>query len=385
LSKQKSNRRQWIIVILFLIIIAILIFTIYYEPSLESTSGHITLTPDPVVVLPNQITETSPVDDWYEVYFTSPRIPFDGVETGGIEIHLIEKIDSAKTSIDLAVYEFDLENVARALISAHKRGVEVRVVYDDEFSDPDPQMKELRRAGINTVPDERSAFMHNKFFIFDNACIWTGSFNISVNAAYRNNENAFYFCSDKAAQNYTTEFEELYNSQFGATSPATTPFTSFTVEGIAFQNYFAPEDDVMEKVIKEVVNADDSIHFMAFSFTGNKLGEAMIDVMGEGVEISGIFESRGANTEYSECQTLLENGADVMLDGNPRTFHHKVIIIDGEIVIFGSFNFSDSADKENDENLIIVYDAHLAQEFEQEFLRQKVLADQPLNNTCKSR
>ena len=51
--------------------------------------------------------------------------------------------------------------------------------------------------------------------------------------------------------------------------------------------------------------------------------------------------------------------------------HHKVIVIDGEIVVVGSFNFSDSADKSNDENLLIIYNRAVAAKFEEEF--QKVL------------
>ena len=59
----------------------------------------------------------------------------------------------------------------------------------------------------------------------------------------------------------------------------------------------------------------------------------------------------------------------MLQDGNPYLMHHKVIIIDGNTVIFGSFNFSNNADKDNDENLLIVDDAGLAQAFEAEFQR----------------
>jgi phosphatidylserine/phosphatidylglycerophosphate/cardiolipin synthase-like enzyme len=57
--------------------------------------------------------------------------------------------------------------------------------------------------------------------------------------------------------------------------------------------------------------------------------------------------------------------------------HHKVIIIDAKTVIFGSFNFSRSADAENDENLLIVDDAGLAQSFEQEFAKVYGQAQRP--------
>ncbi len=90
-------------------------------------------------------------------------------------------------------------------------------------------MTELLEADIPAVPDNRSAFMHNKFFVFDTQCIWTGSFNISLNAAYKNNENAFYFCSSEAAKNYTTEFSEMFSGKFGRTSPRDIPYPTFTI------------------------------------------------------------------------------------------------------------------------------------------------------------
>lgn len=341
-----------------------------------------------VTELPSDLPATTlPFTDgsWFEVYFTSPKNPFDDVTTGGIETHLIDKINAAQSTIDLAVYEFDLENVTQALIAAKNRGVTVRVVYDNEFSDPDPQMSELKLAGIPAVPDERNAFMHNKFFVFDDACVWTGSFNISVNAAYRNNENALFFCSPEAAQNYSTEFAEMFAGHFGPSSPSDTPFPTFTVDGVSIENYFAPEDEVMDQIVAEVLAAQTSIHFMAFSFTNDTLGDAMRSDMDKGVTVAGIFETRGADSQYAECVPLLEKGADVTLDGNPRTFHHKVIIIDSQTVILGSFNFSDSANKENDENLLIIHDPALAQAYEQEFQRMKAQSLEPVNGTCKSK
>lgn len=320
--------------------------------------------------------------DWYEVYFTSPAIPFDDVYTGGIETQLIQKIDEAQNTIDLAVFEFSIETVAEALIRADNRGVAVRVVYDNEHTVDDPQMTELVDAGILTVPDDRSAFMHNKFFVFDNQCVWTGSFNISMNAAYRNNENALYFCSPEVAANYTTEFSEMFAGQFGSGSPSNTPHPTFNIDGVLIENYFAPEDDVMTKVIAAVDKAQTYIHFMAFSFTDDDLANTLLQEKNQGVTLGGVFEARGANTEYSECQKLLLLGADISLDGNPGTFHHKVIIIDGTTVILGSFNFSANANESNDENLLIVHDSSLASAYEQEYQRMKQQSVIPVGNNC---
>lgn len=381
---KRKPKNSWIY--LFVVILATILFYFLFPGTDTSITSVNDFVPTQTVI--SDTTNTPAVlgtTTWYEVYFTSPVIPFAGKIEGGIEDFLIEKINQADRSIDIAVYEFDLENVAQALIAAKRRGVEVRVVYDDELSDPDPQIRELKSAGIVTVPDNRSAFMHNKFFVFDDLCIWTGSFNISTNAAYRNNENALYFCSSDAAENYATEFEELFSGQFGSSSPANTPHPIFTVAGIKIENYFAPEDQIMEILVNRVGSAQKTIHFMAFSFTDDSLGQAMIDALKRGVLVAGIFETRAADTQYSECPSLLKQGADVTLDGNPRTFHHKVIIIDGRIVILGSFNFTVSADTENDENLLIIYDELLAADYEAEFLRMKAMSHETLDDVCQTK
>ena len=207
--------------------------------------------------------------------------------------------------------------------------------------------------------------MHDKFFVFDDACVWTGSFNITMSAAYRNNENAISFCSTEAAANYDTEFNEMFAGQFGPKSPSDTPYPIFYVDGIKVENYFGSEDHVMDKVVAVVGQAQSSIHFMTYSFTDDQLGQEMLSLADKGVQIEGIFETLGATSQSSECTPLRQKGLDIRLDGNPKTFHHKVIIIDQQIVIFGSFNFTAQANEENDENLLIVYDPSLAASFEQ--------------------
>ncbi len=345
------------------------------QPEQSDTTQEVVITNPSITVQPTSGTV------WYEVYFTSPSIPFDQQYSGGIENHLIYFINSAQKSVYLAGFEFSIDSLTEALIEAAGRGVDVRIVYDSEHADIN-HIDRVRKAGIPAIPDNRSAYMHNKFVIVDGKCVWTGSFNFSLNAAYRNNENAVYLCSLDVAENYTQEFLEMFAGEFGAGSPSDTPHPVLVVNGIEIKNYFAPEDDVMEKVLAEVNQAQESIHFMVFSFTDDDLGTLIIQKAAAGVLVEGIFESTGASTEYSECNRLLQSGISVMLDGNPRVFHHKVIVIDGETVIFGSFNFTANADKQNDENILIIHDAGLAQQFEMEYQRMKLLAVPPEGDSC---
>ena len=327
--------------------------------------------------------QTSSSGSFYTVYFTSPSPDSKDATSGGIEMNLIDLIDTAQSSIDLAVFEFNLQDVADALIAAHQRGVNVRIVYDDEHTEDDPQMRQMIKAGIPATPDERSAFMHNKFFVFDHQIVWTGSWNVSTNDTFRNNNNAIVIRSSKLAENYTNEFEEMFGGQFGPKSPANTPNPSLTLDGVQIGSYFAPEDNPMTYLVKAVSDATTSIHFMAFSFTEESLGWVMRESAAAGVEVVGIFEQRGADTEASECPPMLAAGLDVRLDGNSYTFHHKVVIIDGKIVAMGSFNFSANATDSNDENLLIIHDAGLAAQYEAEFQRRWAEAVKPVGGNCK--
>jgi len=322
--------------------------------------------------------------DYYQVYFTNPVIPFDDVTTGGIDDRLVELINSADTSIVAAMFELDLQNVADALIAAHERGVDVRVVYDDEHTEDDPQMEEIIDAGIPATPDERSAFMHNKFFVIDGETVWTGSMNITVNGVYHNNNNVIVIQSPALAANYTAEFEEMFNGEFGPSSPSNTPNPVINLGGIQIENYFGPEDVIIPRLVEVVGGAQSSIKFMTFSFTHDDLGAAMRERAAAGVTVTGVFETRGADTEYSECGALLDAGQDVRLDGNPYTFHHKVIIVDDSIVVIGSFNFSENAASSNDENLLIVHDPAVTSLYVQEFDRRFAEANVPAGGGCKT-
>lgn len=308
---------------------------------------------------------------WYQVYFTSPRYPDkDKYHTDGLDERLATAIDEAQKSVDVAAYDFDLTSVADALIAAKKRGLRVRVVTDTDNVD-ERAIRNIKKADIFVVDDGRSAIMHDKFVVIDGSAVWTGSWNLTENGTYRNNNNAVALQSVRLAENYAAEFEEMFEEEsFGPTSPADTPHPKLKIGGVAIENYFAPEDEVAEKLVSLLEGAQSSIRFMAFSFTHDGIGKAMRDRALAGVTVQGVFENRGSDTEYSEYGRLKKvSGVEVRLDGNPYIMHHKVIIIDDETVIFGSYNFSASADEKNDENVLVVHSAEFAAHYLAEFRR----------------
>jgi phosphatidylserine/phosphatidylglycerophosphate/cardiolipin synthase-like enzyme len=106
----------------------------------------------------------------------------------------------------------------------------------------------------------------------------------------------------------------------------------------------------------------------------------MVDRLDAGVQVQGVFENRNANGIGSEFERLVAADADVWTDGNCYTMHHKVIILDGETVITGSYNFTARAEETNDENLLIIDDPELAALYLEEFERVYNQARNP--TTC---
>jgi phosphatidylserine/phosphatidylglycerophosphate/cardiolipin synthase-like enzyme len=330
--------------------------------------------------------------EWWQVYFTDPHTINDPENlSGSIPEKLIEHIDNAQESIHIAAFEFNLTPVAEALIAAHDRGVEVQWITDDEHGleadeeDDHGQFAMLEKAGIEVIDDGRSALMHNKFWIFDGETVWSGSTNITQNGGFRNNNNAIVIESPELAAIYKREFQEMWGGEFGPKSPSTLDQQSVTIQGTPIQVMFSPDDDVMDGLVPYIQAAEDNIRIMAFAFTHSELADAILERAQAGVDVKGIFEKRGSETEYSVMPDMYCEKIAVRQDGNPRTFHHKVIIVDGKTVITGSLNFSYNADYRNDENTMIISNPDIAALYMEEFDRRwaEAVDPDPEDMKCK--
>ncbi len=325
----------------------------------------------------------------YQVFFTTPTYP-DRPETrrGGIDERFVEFLDAASRSLDLAVYDFDLENVARAIVRARGRGVAIRMVTDTATLENrrDEQVQRafetVRGAGIEIVADGRSAIMHHKFAVRDGEEVWTGSWNWTTGDTYRLNNNATTIRSTELAAAFTREFEKMFVQRlFGPSKRTGPPALPVQVGGLRIQPLFAPQDGVAGKIAERVSQASSGVGFMAFSFTHDGVGQAVSGRHAAGVRVVGVFERTGSETRFSEFGRMRDAGLDVYQDGNPYALHHKVFLLDGNTTLFGSFNFSDGADRENDENCLIVESPEFAALFAEELDRVVATAKAPSNRS----
>lgn len=349
--------------------------------------------PSPLVVASAQPAAAAAGGAAWEVAFTVPVLPPDNDPTahrGSLDARLVQLMDRATSTLDVADYDFDLANVADAMTRAAKRGARVRMVTDSDTLDNtrdaavQAAFKALKDAGIPIVPDGRPPIMHNKFTVVDGEWVEMGSWNYTDGDTYHLNNNLAIWHSRELADNYTAEFEKMFvQKKFGPNKPKGVPHPTLEVAGMRIENYFAAEDRVASHIIDKLGQAQKKIHFLAFSFTHDGIGAAMLARKQAGVELQGVFETTGSNTPFSEYTRLKQAGAEVYQDGNPYVMHHKIILLDDHITMFGSFNFSDNADKDNDENLLIVDDPDFTAQFEQEYQRVLATAKNPPPKTTK--
>lgn len=283
------------------------------------------------------------------------------------ELAIIRAIDAAQRSVDMAMYNLSLDSVGDALIRASQRGVVVRLVLDYDGLDSGLVAK-LEQQGIPIVTSALENLMHDKFTVIDQTEVWTGSLNLS-DGVYTDLNNLVVIQSAEAAQDYTVEFEEMFlDHKFGSQSGQDTPFPAFKVGNAPVEVYFSPDDGVQARLVQLVEAANDQIDFLAYSFTQDDLADAMLDRDKKGIDVRGVFDAEQAVSNIgSEYERLADAGLDVRLDNYSGLMHHKVIVIDHQIVIFGSYNFSRAAETKNDENVMIIDDAAIAQLFEHEF------------------
>lgn len=287
----------------------------------------------------------------------------------GISRSLCEFIDSARDSLDVCIYDLDLEDAAGALIRAYQRNLKVRVITDDSNADL-AAVKALEKAGIPVRNDNRASLMHNKFMVADATRVWTGSFNFTSNGALKNDNNVLALESPALANAYMEKFDEYWSGKFSFEASLVTREPKLLVGKIPVEVAFSPSDRVRKKILEELDFVKERLDIMAFSLTSDEIAGKLKDLAKRGVEIRCLLDASTTGSAFSKDQYLKGLGVKVRISPNTSgKMHHKVMILDGETVLTGSYNFSNNAEKYNDENILILRSPALAKKYEEEFRR----------------
>lgn len=292
---------------------------------------------------------------------------------------LKKEIDNAQNTIDFAIYGINNQDeIFSALIKAQERGVKIRWVTDFDKKEgnyyQDTEKLKLKLKDYKTDEEydnnNRAAIMHNKFFIFDDKKVWTGSSNISGTdiTEFNSNINVLIF-SPELAKIYKKEFEQMYSGKFH-TQKEQTPANKIVLNSnTKISAYFSPQDSPIRKqIIPMIREAKEYIYIPIFFITKKELIEELKNAHNRGVEIKIIDDATNAHSKYSIHKTLREYGIKVKTENYAGKMHTKTIIIDDKYSIIGSMNFTNNGEQRNDENVVIIENKDIAVYLKQCFI-----------------
>ena len=130
------------------------------------------------------------------------------------DVQLISVINSASSTLDIAIYSLTKDNIVQAIAAAEAKGVTVRIITDKSESETDSQsqaLKSLKADGIPIKINSHSGLMHMKVTIADNSTVTTGSYNYTNEATYENDEVLVIIHNTTVAQGFDTEFQNMWN------------------------------------------------------------------------------------------------------------------------------------------------------------------------------
>ncbi len=323
---------------------------------------------------------------------------------------LLNLINNSKRTIDFAIYGLrGQDEILNALIKAKNRGVKIRGVIDKDTSgdsyysdthlieknfkniksDYNQDIKTSRFLSKNkkykdkcirpqghkgplqcfegkgyAAKDTFSSkgdIMHNKFFIIDNAHVWTGSANISDTGTGGYNANVVAVIeSEYVANKYLIEFEQMFvDDKFHRAKKKLKKAKLHTnIDGQDVNVYFSPQGYAMYRgVIPLIRKAKQSIDVSIFFLTHNNVSRELVKAKQRGISVRVILDATAASNGYSKHQYLRDNGIQVKVENWGGKMHMKSAIIDSKHLIIGSMNWTKAGESKNDENTLIIKNA----------------------------
>ncbi len=128
----------------------------------------------------------------------------------------------------------------------------------------------------------------------------------------------------------------------------------------SWQVYFSPHGGATSAIVHALDQATESIWVQAYSFTSEPIAEALVRAHARRVEVQVLLDISQRTQKYTAADMLIRAGIPVFIDASHAIAHNKVMIIDNETVITGSFNFTKAAEERNAENLLIIRSKGLA-------------------------
>jgi len=291
---------------------------------------------------------------------------------------IVKFIDGAKKKLDIAVQELDCKRITDAIIRAKKRKVTVKLVLEASYLTlgkprPDPYTPggkneinrtlhdAILRSAINVRSDFNPKIFHQKFIVRDGSAVLTGSTNFTDTGVTRNLNHIVIVHDRKVANTYAKEFREIQQGHFGKLNEGHDEKPrDVEVSKLPIRIAFSPDHNPEMEIMKQMLKAKKRVDFAIFTFAESSgIDDTMIQLTGAGLKVRGALDGAMANQKWAAGRPVKNAGAElyrVPKNGNVGKLHHKLMVIDKQVIIAGSFNYTGPANQLNDENIIIIGD-----------------------------
>lgn len=319
---------------------------------------------------------------------------------------IVDQIDSAEEKIEIAIFSFNSKKIKDSIERAADRGVAVDLISDlsnsnqhDLFIGDLKNKINIHYAG-DYDPEEsiNTRYMHNKFVITDRGNekqkLTTGSVNFSVLGEKYNQSFILETEDDSIIKVYGDEFDLIKSGTYGNRKVFNRNYNPWAArinyEDSFLDIWFSPgysTHSIKHEIIKHISEADSSIKIMMWYFTDMQIANSVIERAEEGVAIDIIVESKASNNKDSVVPYLKEvkqsknlDNLNIILDTKlsgevkekvPEGFkpyiHHHSVVVDDDILIFGSSNWSLWGFYYNDENNLITDNKYIINKYNETF------------------
>ena len=133
--------------------------------------------------------------------------------------------------------------------------------------------------------------------------------------------------------------------------------------------YFSHVDDIQEILLARIDSAEYSIDVAMYTFTDFALARELVRAKERGVEVRIYLDRMQVGATYGQSRYFIQNEMDVRISSNSAIMHNKFAIIDGDVLITGSYNWTLSANNRNDENVLIITCCYMIDKYEEQFER----------------
>lgn len=306
----------------------------------------------------------------------------------------VKLVNNSKTSIDIAIYGYeDIPAITNALMNAKNRGVTIRFIYDEAqnplntyYKGNDIIKNIADKSQSDKIGNESNKLMHNKFVIFDNKVVFSGSMNFSKTGLsdYDGND-VVVIISPEIANLYTAEFEQMLNGKFHSAKSRHNLSNRFVLGNSEIEVYFSPQYKSCSRVVELINSAKNYIYVPSFLITHQNIANSLVNAQKRRVEVKVILDGNSSGTRNTKHQYLRENGIKLKFENYAGKLHSKTMIIDDEYIIMGSMNFSNSGENKNDENMLVIKNSDLAKNYKEFFLYLwKLIPDKYLKFSIKA-